>query len=256
MAQCLGRATSACPAIHPACTRERGRVKVPRDRRPSHARGSHRFPPRRDRSRDLRPLSEDPSIHGGRHPRDLVARDRGAKRPSRGEKALDRPTVRGPRRARHRRGGRGGRSTPRQAGPGALQRPRETRRRAIRVGESAGARNASRSPRRGSEDRLEQGVRVAASSIEDRIREELQKRLTGARDLAFDSFVQTAGGWSHETYVFEARWTEDGRPAQRGYCLRKDPGAGLLRELSSLEEQFRVLKALESTSVPAPKAYW
>jgi aminoglycoside phosphotransferase (APT) family kinase protein len=97
---------------------------------------------------------------------------------------------------------------------------------------------------------------VEPASIEDRIRADLQRRLPGAADLTLENFVQTAVGWSHETYVFDARWREDGRKVSRGFCLRKDPGVGLLRELSSLEEQFRVLKALEPTPAPAPRAYW
>jgi aminoglycoside phosphotransferase (APT) family kinase protein len=97
---------------------------------------------------------------------------------------------------------------------------------------------------------------VEPVSIQDRIRADLQRRLPGAADLTLENFVQTAVGWSHETYVFDARWRENGRKVSRGFCLRKDPGVGLLRELSSLEEQFRVLKALEPTPVPAPRAYW
>jgi len=97
---------------------------------------------------------------------------------------------------------------------------------------------------------------VEPASIDDRIRADLQRRLTGATDLTLENFVQTAVGWSHETYVFDARWREHGRMVSRGFCLRKDPGVGLLRELSSLEEQFRVLKALEPTPAPAPRPYW
>jgi aminoglycoside phosphotransferase (APT) family kinase protein len=97
---------------------------------------------------------------------------------------------------------------------------------------------------------------VEPASIEDRVREDLQRRLPGAADLTLENFVQTAVGWSHETYIFDARWREDGRELRRAFCLRKDPGVGLLRELSSLEEQFRVLKALEQTPVPTPRAYW
>jgi aminoglycoside phosphotransferase (APT) family kinase protein len=97
---------------------------------------------------------------------------------------------------------------------------------------------------------------VEPASIQDRIRADLQGRLPAAADLRLENFVQTAVGWSHETYVFDAHWHEDGRVVSRGFCLRKDPGVGLLRELSSLEEQFRVLKALEPTPAPAPRAYW
>src|SRR5215471_7130097 len=77
-----------------------------------------------------------------------------------------------------------------------------------------------------------------------------------APDLKLCDLVHTAGGWSHEIYVFDAVWEEDGWERREGLCLRKDPGAALLRELSNLEEQFRVLKALESTAVPTPRAYW
>jgi aminoglycoside phosphotransferase (APT) family kinase protein len=38
--------------------------------------------------------------------------------------------------------------------------------------------------------------------------------------------------------------------------MRRDPGNTLLRHLSDLHTQFRVLKCLESTALPAPKAYW
>ena len=97
---------------------------------------------------------------------------------------------------------------------------------------------------------------MAEPPLRERIRDELRKRIPGASELAIVDFAQTSGGWSHETFVFEASWREGGRPVSRGFCLRRDPGNGLLRSLSSLEEQFRVLKALEPTAAPTPKAYW
>jgi aminoglycoside phosphotransferase (APT) family kinase protein len=93
-------------------------------------------------------------------------------------------------------------------------------------------------------------------NTQDKIRDYLKTKLPAARDLTLSEFVQTAGGWSHEIYVFYANWEENGRQERRGLCLRKDPGVSLLRELSSLKEQFRVLKALENTAAPTPKAYW
>lgn len=95
-----------------------------------------------------------------------------------------------------------------------------------------------------------------SGSTQVTIRDYLRAKIPDARDLALSGFVQTAGGWSHETYVFYANWNEHGREVTRGFCLRKDPGIGLLRDLSSLDQQFRVLKALEPTGVPAPKPYW
>jgi aminoglycoside phosphotransferase (APT) family kinase protein len=96
----------------------------------------------------------------------------------------------------------------------------------------------------------------AQQSVQETIRAYLQRKLPAVRNLSLSDFVQTAGGWSHEIYVFDAVWQEDGREVRRGFCLRKDPGVGLLRELSNLKEQYRVLQALEPTAVPAPKAYW
>jgi aminoglycoside phosphotransferase (APT) family kinase protein len=93
-------------------------------------------------------------------------------------------------------------------------------------------------------------------TVEDKIAGYLESKMPRARNLALSDFIHSAGGWSHEIYLFYANWNEDGRAMRQGFCLRKDPGAGLLRELSSLQEQFRVIKALESTAAPTPKAYW
>lgn len=95
-----------------------------------------------------------------------------------------------------------------------------------------------------------------ALSVQHVIREYLQSKLPAAQNLTLVDFVQTAGGWSHEIYIFDATWQENHHEVKRGFCLRKDPGVGLLRELSSLREQYRVLQALEPTAAPTPKVYW
>jgi len=92
--------------------------------------------------------------------------------------------------------------------------------------------------------------------VQEKIAGYLQSKIPRARNLALSDFVHSAGGWSHEIYVFYANWDEDGRAMRQGFCLRKDPGISLLRELSNLREQFRVIKALEPTPAPTPKAYW
>jgi aminoglycoside phosphotransferase (APT) family kinase protein len=65
-----------------------------------------------------------------------------------------------------------------------------------------------------------------------------------------------AVGWSHETWLFDAHWQADGEERSQGFCLRRDPGNALLRHLSELGQQFRVLQCLEGSGVPVPKAYW
>src|SRR5712691_11560282 len=104
--------------------------------------------------------------------------------------------------------------------------------------------------------RNEESAYTMPESMQEKIRAYLQSKLPQAKDLTFSQFTQTAGGWSHEIYTFYAHWREDGQEVTRGLCLRKDPGVGLLRNLSDLKEQYRVLQALEPTPVPTPKVYW
>lgn len=94
-----------------------------------------------------------------------------------------------------------------------------------------------------------------SDTVEQRIGSYLAERL-GASDLRLDGMEQIAVGWSHETWLFDASWTGDDGPMTRGFCLRRDPGNALLRELSDLGMQFRVLQCLEPTPVPTPRPYF
>ncbi len=89
----------------------------------------------------------------------------------------------------------------------------------------------------------------------DQIRGYLSSKLQ-AVDLELHNVQRIAVGWSHETWLLDASWTEDGRRMERGFCLRRDPGNALLREMSDLPTQFRVLRCLENTAVPVPRAYF
>ena len=97
---------------------------------------------------------------------------------------------------------------------------------------------------------------TASDATQAKVTSYLAEKLPEARELVLADFVQMAGGWSHEIYLFNAKWRQDGREITRGMCLRRDPGVGLLRGFSSLEEQYRVLKALEPTPIPTPRVYW
>jgi aminoglycoside phosphotransferase (APT) family kinase protein len=95
-----------------------------------------------------------------------------------------------------------------------------------------------------------------APAVEERIRDYLAKQLPDATDLRLVDVEQIAVGWSHETWLFDAHWHDGSGERSEGFCLRRDPGNALLRELSDLATQFRVLQCLEPTAVPAPKPYW
>jgi len=93
--------------------------------------------------------------------------------------------------------------------------------------------------------------------------DEVERRIAGylaaqfaADDLDLLDVQRIAVGWSHETWLFDAAWRADGVAHRQGLCLRRDPGNALLRELSDLGTQFAVLRALEATAVPAPRAHF
>ncbi len=95
-----------------------------------------------------------------------------------------------------------------------------------------------------------------AASLEPRILDYLKSRFPHATDHELHDVQRIAVGWSHETWLFDLRIRERGTTQTLGLCLRRDPGNALLRHLSDLEQQFRVLQCLEHTPLPAPKPYW
>lgn len=86
----------------------------------------------------------------------------------------------------------------------------------------------------------------------ERIRAGLAHHL-GRPDLRLGSVERITTGWSHETWLFDGTWTEGDQTRTEGFCLRLDPGNALLREMSDLETQYRVLCCLEDQPVPTPR---
>lgn len=97
---------------------------------------------------------------------------------------------------------------------------------------------------------------ATVESLTTTLADYLSERLDLDGPITIDGLTRIAVGWSHETWLFDARWNDADGPEERGLCLRRDPGNTLLREMSDLGEQYRVLKCLEATTVPAPKVYW
>jgi len=90
----------------------------------------------------------------------------------------------------------------------------------------------------------------------ERTAEYLRRRMPEATELELVNVEQIAVGWSHETWLFDAAYRRAGSAVEQGLCLRRDPGNALLRHLSDLHDQYRVLKCLESTALPTPRAFW
>lgn len=91
--------------------------------------------------------------------------------------------------------------------------------------------------------------------LQARIAAYLADRLPGD-GVALHDVERIAVGWSHETWLFDATWSDGGEDRRQGFCLRRDPGNALLREMSDLGTQFRVLQCLADTAVPTPRPYF
>ena len=82
----------------------------------------------------------------------------------------------------------------------------------------------------------------------------LREVLPAARALEVSALKRTTSGLSRENWVFEAHWQDEGGEHRQRMILRRDPPASLL--VTDRAWEFRVLRALESTPVPAPPVRW
>ena len=91
---------------------------------------------------------------------------------------------------------------------------------------------------------------------EQQILEYLCIKIPHEKDHRLTNIERVTVGWSHETWLFDLITTVKGAERTLPLCLRRDPGNTLLRSLSNLETQFKVLQCLEKTKLLAPKVYW
>lgn len=95
---------------------------------------------------------------------------------------------------------------------------------------------------------------AAPDFIARRLGDVLRDAWPAASDIKIASLRRTSTGLSRENWVFEVRWREQGEARSQGMILRRDPAASLLS--TDRRWEFRVLRALESTPVPAPPVRW
>lgn len=98
-------------------------------------------------------------------------------------------------------------------------------------------------------------IAATVGEIEGRLVEYLAGKLPEATSIRLEGLIRPSVGWSHEIWLFDAVWEQDGDVRSRGLCLRIDRGNTLLREHSSLAEQYRVLECLDATPVPTPTPF-
>ena len=75
-----------------------------------------------------------------------------------------------------------------------------------------------------------------------------------AHDISFTAVERAAGGLSRENWSLDATWVDATGAQSRRLMLMRDAAGTLLS--TDRKREFAVLKALEASSVPAPKAHW
>ncbi len=93
-----------------------------------------------------------------------------------------------------------------------------------------------------------------ASDVESSLVKFLTRRLPEANDLKVGEVARVSAGLSRENWIFNLSWTENGRTHIRPLIVRRDPEGGLLESDRRIE--FQVLRAIEPSALPAPRALW
>jgi aminoglycoside phosphotransferase (APT) family kinase protein len=90
------------------------------------------------------------------------------------------------------------------------------------------------------------------------IRDWLAGKLPDASDLSISPLIGPSfTGFSNETLLFDASWTEGGEPRSAGYVIRVKPTSHTIFLEADFDSQYRVMKALsEHSDVPLPRVHW
>jgi aminoglycoside phosphotransferase (APT) family kinase protein len=92
------------------------------------------------------------------------------------------------------------------------------------------------------------------STLEDALAQWMGAELPAGTAIGIADLRRTSAGFSRENWVFDLEWS---RPDEHGcdpLIARRDPPGSVL--VTDRQTEFDVLRALEPTSVPAPRARW
>jgi aminoglycoside phosphotransferase (APT) family kinase protein len=92
--------------------------------------------------------------------------------------------------------------------------------------------------------------------IERRLAPWVSKMVPGARNVRIDGLDRVEMGHSAETLLLTLSWEDGAGDHREEVALRIRPPAPGLLEPYDLQHQVDILRALESTPVRAPRAYW
>ena len=90
--------------------------------------------------------------------------------------------------------------------------------------------------------------------VADRLHRFIVEQLPDATEVQLRGLHRSSAGLSRENWVFDLSWCDHGTPMEEPLILRRDPEGSVL--LTERRVEFAVLRALEHSSVPAPRVRW
>jgi aminoglycoside phosphotransferase (APT) family kinase protein len=93
----------------------------------------------------------------------------------------------------------------------------------------------------------------AASLDAARLAEFIRHSLPEADAISLSDVTRASGGVSRDHFLFDLRWSEGGTRHEWPLVLIRD---GDRPAQTDRGDEFHLLRALEETAIPAPKAYW
>jgi aminoglycoside phosphotransferase (APT) family kinase protein len=96
----------------------------------------------------------------------------------------------------------------------------------------------------------------ASDRIARQLRDWFATQLPGAGDVTIEGVDRVTFGHSAETFLLTLVWSTSSGHHRRDVVLRLRPPVPGLLEPYDLYRQFEILRALERTPVPAPRALW
>jgi aminoglycoside phosphotransferase (APT) family kinase protein len=94
----------------------------------------------------------------------------------------------------------------------------------------------------------------AAASLETRLAAFIGAQESGAANVLITNVTPVSGGNARRATAFDASWEIAGKPHKRPCLMLAKAEPGQLE--TDLETEFRVLRALHGSDVPAPPALW
>src|SRR6266576_3582284 len=100
-------------------------------------------------------------------------------------------------------------------------------------------------------------MRGPVADIKSVLADWLAERIEGASEVRIDELrTPSANGFSNITALFEAAWRSQGAEKRRRFVARIEPTGEGLFPTYDVGRQFDIMRALESSAVPAPKVLW